>query len=256
MKKSICQKKRLSLIFKSMRTVFCLMIITFFGTLVHLANAQTHFQWGINGQGVFPQGEFKDNISNIGGGLGLEFTYLPATMPFGIGASFGYLVYGSEKFHETIQTKNADFNVDVTTTNSIILGHLLFRFQIKQGKVRPYLDGLIGFNHITTDTKIKDPDFWDDGVRTNNIDDTVLSYGGGFGLMVKVYEGSWKKVKQTTKKKKWELLIDLRIRYIRGNEGEYLKEGSIFRVDDELFYDVNKSRTDLITAQLGVSFNF
>lgn len=256
MQKLICRKKKQSLIFKSMLTVSCLMIFTFFGMLVHPANAQTRFQGGINGQGFFPQGKFKDNISNAGGGFGLEFIYSPTKMPFGIGVSFGYLIYGSEKFSETFQTKNADFDVDLKTVNSIVLGHLLFRFQIKQGKVRPYLDGLIGLNHITTDTKIKNPNSGNDDISTNNIDDTVLSYGGGFGLMIKVYERSWKKIKQPHKKKKWAVLIDFRVRYIRGNKGQYLKEGSIFRVDDVLFYDVNKSTTDFITAQLGITFNF
>ena len=256
MRKLICPKRKQPLVFKSTLTVSCLMISTFFGVLLHPANAQSRFQGGINGQGFFPQGEFRDNISNAGGGFGLEFLYFPTAKPFGVGVSFGYLIYGSEKFSETVQTKNADFDVDLKTVNSIVLGHLLFRFQVKQGKVWPYLDGLIGFNRITTDTRINNPHFGDNDISTNNFDDTVLSYGGGFGLMVKVYERSRKKIEPQHQKKKWVVLIDFRVRYIRGNNGQYLKEGSIFRVDDELSYDVYKSRTDLITAQVGITFNF
>ncbi|MFB0566545.1 MAG: outer membrane beta-barrel protein [Candidatus Aminicenantaceae bacterium] len=256
MQKLLFKRKNQSLVFKSILKVLCIMIIMFFGMLIHPANAQQRFQGGINGQGFFPQGEFKDNISNAGGGFGLEFIYSSQKMPFGIGVSFGYLIYGSEKFSETIQTKNAVFDADLETINSIVLAHILFRFQPKQGRVRPYLDGLIGLNHITTDTKIKDEDFGDNDVSTNNINDTVLSYGGGFGLMIQVYERPWKKVNQTHIEKKWAVLLDFRVRYIRGNKGQYLKKGSIFRVDDDLFYDVNNSRTDFITAQLGITFNF
>jgi hypothetical protein len=254
--KLIYQKNAKPLIFKSMLTASFFMIIAFFGLLVLQADAQTRFQGGINGQGFFPQGEFRDNISNAGGGFGLEFLYFPAAKPFGVGVSFGYLIYGSEKFSQVIQTKNADFDVDLKTVNSIVLGHLLFRFQVKQGRIWPYLDGLVGFNHITTDTRINNPNFGDNDISTNNFDDTVLSYGGGFGLMIKVYERSRKRIEQTYQRKKWAVLIDFRVRYIRGSKGQYLKKGSIFRVDDELFYDVHKSRTDLITAQLGITFNF
>ena len=256
MLKIICPKKKRSLIFKSMLTASFLMISTFLGVLVHPANAQFRFQGGINGQGFFPQGEFGDNVSDAGGGFGLEFLYFPTAKPFGIGVSLGYLVYGSEKFSEIIRTKNADFDVALKTVNSIVLGHLLFRFQIKQGKVSPYLDGLIGFSHITTDTRIDNPNFEDSDISTNNFDDTVLSYGGGFGLMVKLYERSRRKMEPMQQKKKWAVSIDFRVRYIRGSNGQYLREGSIFRVDDELSYDVYKSRTDLITAQVGITFNF
>ena len=256
MRKLICLKKKRPLIFKSMLTASLLMISTFFGVLVHPANAQSRFQGGLNGQGFFPQGEFRDNISNAGGGFGLEFLYFPAAKPFGVGVSFGYLIYGSEKFSETVRTKNADFDMDLKTVNSIVLGHLLFRFQIQQGKVWPYLDGLIGFNHITTDTRINNPNFGDDDISTKNFDDTVLSYGGGFGLMVKLFERSRKTMEPVHQKKKWVMSIDFRARYIRGSNGQYLREGSIFRVDDKLFYDVYKSRTDFITAQVGITFNF
>ena len=256
MDKLICRKKKQPLIFKSMLTASLLMISAFFGMLVLPAGAQTRFQGGLNGQGFFPLGEFRDVISNEGCGFGLEFLCFPTAKPFGVGVSFGYLIYGSEKFGEVIQTRNADFDVDLKTVNSIILGHLLFRFQVKQGRIWPYLDGLLGFSHITTDTRINNPNFGDNDISTNNFDDTVLSYGGGFGLMIKVYERSRKRMEQMHQRKKWAVLIDFRVRYIRGSNGEYLKEGSILRVDDELFYKVYKSRTDFITAQLGITFNF
>jgi len=46
------------------------------------------------------------------------------------------------------------------------------------------------------------------------------------------------------------------MRYIIGGEAEYLKEGSITFEDLNVYYDVSKSKTDLMTAHIGLAFEF
>lgn len=51
-------------------------------------------------------------------------------------------------------------------------------------------------------------------------------------------------------------MLDLRCRYIDGGEAEYLKKGSIRRVDGKTSYDVMKSRTDMLLFTLGLVLSF
>jgi len=222
-------------------------------TIPQLASAQNTVQLGLNGLAGFPQGEFKNKINTVGGGLDLECLYAPGHGPFGFGLSGGFMIYGYEKHREIVQTNNADFHVDVSTTNSIFFGHLLFRIQNKYGNIRPYLDGLLGFKYFATITEMDDPDWYDDDdeISQCSYDDTVLSYGGSAGIMLRVYGGSFHR-----RHRKPEIFIDLRLRYLRGGNAVYLKKGGINRVNGNLVYDVQESETDLLTTHLGVTVSF
>jgi hypothetical protein len=258
MRISKSQKKKYFFIFRGMQTVSCLLVFLFLGMFISAANAQSLFQFGMNAQGGFPKGRFQDNIGHAIGGLNLEFTYSLRRTPLAVGISFGFFEYGSETISEFFQATNADFELDVRTTNMIILGHLLFRLQPKKGRIRPYLDALIGINYLTTDTKIVGPDsgLYDYDISRNNLNDTVLSYGGDLGLMLMVVEKPLKLKEQSTKNRKWAILIDSRVRYLKGGEAEYLIKGSISRVNNELVYNIKKSPTDLLGIQLGITLNF
>jgi len=211
------------------------------------------FQAGISGMADFPQGEFKDYVGTAGGGFGLEFVYRPSS-PLGFGVSFGYLIYGNESRRETIRTSLADFDTDVTTTNSLIQGHLLFRAQgDADRRLRPYFDALVGVNAFRTDTRIEGSD-WDsdDDLSTKNLSDEALSYGGGVGLLYRAYQSKPRPGEART----FSIHVDLRLRYIKGGEAQYLKKGSITRENGKLIYDILQSETDLITTQLGITFEF
>ena len=48
------------------------------------------------------------------------------------------------------------------------------------------------------------------------------------------------------------LFLDLKVRYLFGSEAEYLKEGSVVVDNGNVIYNVSKSKTDLITVNIGV----
>lgn len=121
-------------------------IFIFLLFLITAGFSQTKFQAGLNLKLGFPQSEFKDNVDNIGFGGAGQFGYHIPQSPFYIGANVGFIIYGSETREEPFSTTIPDVYVDVTTTNSIFNGHLLFRVQPQEGFLRPYLDGMIGFN--------------------------------------------------------------------------------------------------------------
>ena len=242
-------------VFKSCRRVFCLLIIgTLFG-VAEPAQAQLGLQGGLNFLLGFPQDEFDDNVEENGAGIAGEFLYSPRSTPLGFGLSFGYLNYGRESRREPFSSTIPDVTVEVVTTNNILLGHLLLRAQSKKGVLQPYVDGLVGFSYLFTETEIKDIDDPDFAglVSSKNLDDAVFSYGGGGGLMIKVYTG---KTKRENQPRMWSVLIDLKMHYLVGGEAEYLKKGSVRRSDGKVSYDIIKSKTDLLTAQIGVAVSF
>jgi len=215
--------------------------------------AQTGLEGSLGFLAGIPQKDFADQV-NTGGGFGGEFLWAPGAGPIAVGMSFNYLIYGSETRTEPFSTSIPDVMVDVTTTNSILLGHLFLRAQTRQGAVQPYVDGLLGFDYLFTETSIKDDDWhdeWDDGdhdvFSTTNFDDSAFSWGFGGGCMIPVWQESSGKV---------QILVDLQGHYLRGGEAEYLKKGSIRRENGKVSYDVSKSRTDLLLIKLGASVRF
>lgn len=235
------------------RGVFLLFVVVLWATPAFPQAAQTNFQGGLNLLLGFPQGEFDDNVEEDGAGIAGEFLYSPSSSPFAIGFSLGYLNYGRESRREPFSSTIPDVTVEVVTTNNIMLGHLLLRAQYKKGIFQPYVDGLIGFNYLFTETEIKDiddPEFA--GIASStNLDDGVFSYGSGGGMMVKLYTG-----KRGEQGKTWSILIDLKMRYLAGGEAEYLKKGSIRRDEGEVVYDISKSKTDLLVAHIGIAVSF
>lgn len=216
--------------------------------------AQPRFQGGINFEMGFPQGDFESNVDNVGLGMGLDFTVSPKLLPIGIGGSFTFLNYGSDTRREPFSTTIPDVTVKVETQNSILQGFLLLRLQPNSGFVRPYIEGLLGFNYLFTETKIKDEQDQEEIASSTNFDDFTSSYGAGGGIMIQVFDGT--KRMPPGMGRAPIVLIDLRVRYLQGGEAEYLKEGSIIRDNGNLLYDVSKSDTDLVTGHIGVVVEF
>ncbi len=225
------------------------------GAGVDTLQAQPYLQGGINFMTGFPQDEFKDNVDKTGFGIGLEGAFIIPQSPLRVGLSFGYLVYGSENREEPFSLTIPDVTVDVHTENSIVQGHLFLRVQPPEGPVRPYLDGLIGFNYLFTQTRIKDQGNSDEEIASStNFDDFAFSYGAGGGIMFRVYKSNDLRPEGSFGLS--NVNIDLRVRYLFGGEAEYLKEGSITRTNGRVTYDVSHSKTNLVMGQLGVIVEF
>lgn len=209
-----------------------------------------HFQVGINFLLAFPQDEFNNYVDRPGIGGAAEFLYSFPLIPISVGVAGSFLVYGSETRSERFSTTIPDVTVRVNTTNNIATGHFLLRARPRQGRVRPYMDGLIGFNYLFTQTKIESKSSGEEVASSTNLDDFAFSYGGGGGLMILLYQDTGAEDGVAT------VNLDLRMRYLFGSEAEYLKEGSIIINGGDVYYDINKSVTDVITFQVGVTLEF
>lgn len=194
-----------------------------------------------------PQGEFSDHVTNPGfgislfGGVGLEGT------PLVVGLTGTFLVYGVERRHVPFSLTIPDVTVEVETNNNIASGHLVLRLQPPRSRVQPYLDGLLGFNYLFTETTVEDDRGSEDEriASTKNFDDAAFSYGIGAGLKIRVHQSQEGTVR-----------IGLGFRYLVGGSAEYLTEGAIMRSGGTLTFDTERSATDLLVPHLGVAFEF
>ncbi|MFH1943269.1 MAG: hypothetical protein ABIL68_14295 [bacterium] len=235
---------------KSIISIMTILIIVIVSTSAY---AQPLFQFGGNLTIGLPQNEFKDNVQNTGfGGTGNFSFHFPQT-PLAIGISGTFLIYGSETREEPFSTTIPDVFVDVATTNNIVMGHVLLRLQPPRGIVKPYLDGLFGLNYLWTRTTIKNQSNNEEVASSTNFDDITFGYGFGGGLMIRVYDASSRRNRRNGLN---AVYIDLGLRYLRGGEAEYLKEGSIRIENGRVRYDVNKSTTDILMIHIGASITF
>ena len=195
-----------------------------------------------------PQGEFKEKVDRLGYGFNVQGTlWSPGTLsPFTIGANFGYLIYGEESTNRPLSVTIPDVGVDVNRTNSLMNFHLLFQLAPFDGQVKPYAEGLFGGAYIFTKTTVESEWSEENIFESTNFDDFTWSYGVGGGLLISLISDPTGIT---------SLYLDLKVRYIFGSEAEYLKEGSIEVYNGDLYYDVQKSKTDLMTIHVGVVAN-
>ncbi len=221
-----------------MKKVFFLLLLAGLVTL----KAQT-----VGGSFVIglPQGEFKQKVDNIGFGLQVHGTLFTPSVrsPFTVGLNLGYMVYGNESSTRPLSEYIPDVFVDVNRTNNIANFHLLFQVSPFFGDVRPYAEGLFGGAYLFTTTKVESRNSNQNVFESTNFDSYAWSYGFGGGLLIKLMGPSGSMS---------NLFLDLKARYMYGTETEYLKEGSVTIVNGRAYYDVQKSKTDLLTLHVGV----
>ena len=214
-------------------------------------SAQVRAEGGLAFSVGVPQGEFGDQVDQLGFGLNLFGAVgLPGT-PFMIGLDGGYMLYGHERRNEPFSTTIPDVTVDVVTDNNIATGHVFVRLSPDIPVIRPYADALIGFKYLFTETRIKDELFDDNEIaRSTNFSDTALSYGFGGGLQYRLFNGAGRAEGPAS------VYLDLGARYVIGSEAAYLEEGSIRRENGQVTFDVTKSETTLLNLKLGVTVKF
>jgi hypothetical protein len=226
---------------------YILLIVLLFAGSVTTLNAQSG---GLYFSLAFPMGEFEENVKQTGVGLNGEFFFLTPKpkMPVGLGLNFAYYIYGTEKRTEAFQPNIPEVRVDVERTNNLTNFHLVFLVAPAYGRFRPYLEGLFGGAYFYTESSVKSR-YNDEPIAQDvNFDDWAWSYGVGGGLTYLVSGDP--KINNDA------VFVDFKVRYLYGSEAEYLKKGSIIIDNGQLIYDVSKSKTDLLSAHLGVRFFF
>lgn len=217
-------------------------------------------QFNVRGTIGVPQGGLRNNISGPGGGLHLYLGGWTGERPLLVGVDVGILNYGRTTdqvpFSSTVGPR---VPVEVTTSNNVLETHLSLRLQPRNGRLRPYVEGLAGFKYLFTRTRIGDDsgddNLGDDIASSTNYDDFALSGGAGAGIDVRVFqpEDSAKKVRAVS--------LHLGVQYLLGSEAEYLSEGQLSDENndgrlDQSELEVRRSRTTFLQPQFGVTLRF
>lgn len=228
-------------------TVLCCVLFLCTASIAR-AQAPVIRQLNVNALMGVPQGDFSLHVNDPGYGVNLQFAVGFRQMPVSVGIDAGILTYGRERRHEPFSLTVPDVEVRVTTSNNIAMVHSFLRLQPLKGRARPYVDGLFGVKHFFTQTSIGGGD--EEAVAsTKNYSDTGLSYGFGGGMNVRVYDGM-------LDEKPGQIYLNLGIRYLFGPEVSYLREGDIDRELGSYSFETTRSRTEMVSPQLGVQFRW
>jgi hypothetical protein len=237
-----------------MKRKICVGLVLVFLTVVFAAAADKPggFQFGFSFEPFFPQGEFHDIIESIGWGGSLDAFYRIPNSDLLVGTILAYHVYGVDTRWEPFNAYVPDVWVKVNTVNAVASGHLVFRLQPAIGAAEPYIEALAGIHHLRTDTRVHSDDY-DDGwiASSNQLSSTVFSYGAGGGVMLSLL-----RVISEEGRSRFALMLDIGIRYLRGEYADYLTPGDIEIHGDTVYRYVNSSRTDILVPRIGITFAF
>jgi len=208
---------------------------------------------GVAFQTGFPQDDF---IADTGFGAAIFAGVGLPDLPVVLGAEFAFQV--DENDRRTL-AETAVSEVEARTDSDIAMLHFVARLQPVSGRFRPYFDAMIGFKEFETRTRIDEnfDDFGDpdDCIFTDctrpidndkNSSDIALSYGVGAGLDVRIYRVD-------------AAVISLvaGVHYLFGEEAKYVDPSSVRIIDANTVQFVTvRSRTDLLTTQLGIDVQF
>ena len=220
----------------------------------------------VNALGTLAQGEFRNNVKN-GGGMDIGYAYSfgdDAPVAFSIGTDGMFSMYGHESYDERFSNSISRVKVNVETTNNIVLFGLTARFTVREGYVRPYIEGRTGLSYLYTESGVTDYRTHETIASTKNFSNTTFNtaFGGGVLVPVYIHDGS----RGGSNNRPVTVSVDIKFLNWYGGNAEYLPKGGILEsevigdlvndVSGDLGYDVRESRTDMNSLHLGVVVEF
>lgn len=190
-----------------------------------------------------PQGEFANNVDGAFGANGF-FGWRLGHSPFAVRADLGYSIYGSETRRTPLGGGALGLvNVDVNTTNNILVGGIGLQAGTPAASVRPYVGASVGFSYFFTESSVSGSHQTSSEAfasSTNLSDGTFArTVFGGFYIPVGRSGGQ----------------LDIGARYHWNGEALYLTDRDIsFAGGNTPVLSPRRSRADLLTIQIGFAF--
>ncbi len=224
-----------------------------------------YFGGNISIGGAFPQREFK--AQEVPASFAIDLNALYYINDYAaVGLNLGGAQYGYAE-REGAMMSWSSVTVTEETRNNVGYGNLLLKIIPFQGPVKIYGEGLIGLKNLNTIVKIMSNSSNCDDEGTDDINeceiaaetkasDTAFGYGIGGGLEVVLWN-----MKDVEDNPTGILSLIVSAKHLWGGDVEYLKEGGI-TVDSydpvtgqqNIIYDWNQSRTDVMHYNIGVHF--
>jgi opacity protein-like surface antigen len=240
------------------KTLFPIVLILAIASTIHAqeVNVNTNLEL------IFPQGEFKQSMDRLGVGIQLNGYYRFPNTIFGMGLDFGFKNFGVDSREEPLSSTIPDLKVEVNNSYNLLQFMLLAKAQPADGAVRPYIEALAGYNYFFTETEIRNRGFGSDEepiATDTNFEDWAFAWGGGTGVMIKVYDQRGREAKfaeDGSEVYQTAGYVNIGVRYLYGQEAEYLKQGSIQIDNGNVTYATSRSKTDMMIWQLGFVLRF
>jgi hypothetical protein len=197
------------------------------------------FSGSIDLQMSVPQGEYKTANPDAGiGGRG-NFFYRPQkNVPVKIGLELGMQVKGST--HQYFSSYYGDFKV--TASNNIFSLVFVTRLQPeKEGKIKPFIDAIAGWNVFFSTVNIEQLTFfstYNSSYSNSSKAKWAFTYGAAAGIDIPL-------------NRRDDIGLELKCAYLLGSNTVYLTNPRIDN-DSQVYFDERESTTNMIIPQVGV----
>jgi hypothetical protein len=209
--------------------------------------AQSRFTVGGAVAYADPLGEFGNNVRRGFGHDGFGTIALEPTGMVSLRAELGYVQYARKAEPFLANTGFGVVELESETTSGVFTAGIGPQFSIRQGALRPYLGGTVGFARFATNTKINLPARSSETGQTETLDevtvssDWVLSLAavGGIGFEVPALGRG--------------VLIDVGARWHRNGQARYVNsDGVQYDGSGRPTITPSESEADFIVYRLGI----
>ncbi len=191
-----------------------------------------------------PRGEFSEYV-NLGGGiLGFFRVNFDEHGLTSLRIHGGFLNYGNETQRVCLSgTVGCRIEVDLTTSNNIVLLGLGPEIGIPVGAARVYGNASVGLGYFVTDSRVGGTGDQEPFATTQNYSDGGFAWNTGGGIELSL--GSIQR---------FPVALDFGLSYQGNGSREYLTRGGITdRADGTIELDVKRSEADFLLWRIGVS---
>lgn len=199
---------------------------------------------GFNASLAVPSGEFKEVNDNAALGIRGHIMYNPdRKIPLYFGLELGYGVMSSAAPQYFYDSWGDVYKV---TASSNIFS-MQFKIRLQQPKVagiRPFAEGLIGWNDFFSSVNIERQTYFGPGYNEGYGDSSpaewAMTYGGAAGLDIKI-------------NKEGNLWIEVKAAYMAGRKAKYYVD-PYFSTTGQVIFTEKESETNMVIPQVGVKF--
>ncbi|MFC1629187.1 hypothetical protein ACFL3H_08770 [Gemmatimonadota bacterium] len=223
------------------------------------ASGQTTLEFSVDPAFAIPTGAFRENVPENGIGATVSLATWIRDLPVMVGGELGFLVYGYESRQEPYNTATPDFTVRHTIWNNIMQAHLFVRWLTAGDDLRFFVEGLVGFKYFYTDSHFVNVGIAEGypTAKSTNLSDHAFSYGLGAGLSFRIRKHREKSDEGGEHRpERSGLILECGTRFLAGSRADYLREGSVQRVDGDVTYDMYSSRTSVVIPFIGIRWEF
>lgn len=209
------------------------------------ALAQTGRQGTIGGSigTSVPTGEFERTWGRNMLTFGAQIAFPVGRSPLQGGFAFDYSIMGTHSSTVTINTDYLGITEGTLSTRCKVLSyHPLLRLSPLRGKVRPYVDGLVGFRQFSTTSKVTADGVEENISKERDLTDLALSKGWAAGIQFTLGDVGY---------------LEVRMERFDSGEATYVDPTSI-TVSDQgaVGFSTLTSNTDATNVLVGIGLRF